>query len=746
MLKLRPFRGTAPQQYRNGTRGSKERPQRRASVVTKLLATSEKAKEAISNRSALRKSKEKNVGGSVYRPQPNEKKDHESTKTVKKWMRRVLPKEFSSPRPDGKPGLFPRIRKTTSAKKSDGKLSPTVIACCNTVTDESSSKYSRSKNDDSPREMILAGPLSSFGDILRSIENNGATLSTMRADSISKRHNENIFFEDDDTCESAEVAAQTVAVNIKKRELKSSCSTRSRNEGLWDMHSKDSKHGKEEEPPVIREEQKNLSTSKAEILSKLFPLRNQNTCETEETPINTLMQTTKHDEKAVDKENDDREIHFSQFRRADIISSLFPFGHPDDRKKEWPVAESNTETYAERNETNCSDSSVMATSPLHQTESAMTSREIDEKLRDETNENVNDSLRPTESGEQNEDKFIGLVITFDPTWDLLVPDESNFSTIMPRSRLKKFHEIENYTDSLLGNFAEDEFSEESIDLIAGLDESFDTEPSFSKDFVAPKSLSGSFELGFHFDRERFSKVDPLHEEEICFYSDDESSIESRTAKCQMINLETMSQLQNGIEICFPAGKRTEVIFRLVESDNAGQDEDVCCSTTTSEEYTDCIEYEQQVPVNNHTNSPIHSSTQSPIPIFESTPELHSPVLIKELTAANLYLPRIVNKDASDESSPTNEAEIATPIFQTVPNKHLKTPPHVYPVLSPRSGTSTYYSILSKDTPDSRYEGKDACKIQFYDAVMEKSPAIPSNYRDVQNIDSFHSPMGVCNST
>ena len=750
MIRRRPFRGIASQHDTNGGKGSNTGPQGRPFIVTKLLVPIDKAKQAVTNhRSTIRKSKRNNVENDVYSPtsifshrRPTSKTDSECSTTaaatstgnsVKKWMRRVLPKELSCNRSNGKSGLFPRIRKTPRSEKKDVRSSPTISACGKTVTDESSSKYSRSRNDDCPREMMLAGPLSSVGGILRSIERKRDSISNTWIRTIGGRDKDNLFFEDDYEDDSVENVEETARIVAEKTKCRAEHSI-SRDAGFLDIHSKHSKSEKEEETDDD-EERRKIPIPRSEILSKLFPFGYSNARRIEDESRKIAKQALNHDECTVEEEEKCREMRRSSFHRSEVIRSLFPLGHPDDRKKKELKDKFSVVEHClgvEQNESITFNIPRTSTSSLHKNESVflqkMTSRETDNKLQD-ANEIVNgrhDSTGEESSGEHESDKLIGFVITFDPTWDLLAPEETDFTATMPRSRLKKFHEIENYADSLLGKFVEEESSKESTVLIAALDLSFDTEPSMRKEIVAQDSLSDSFELGFHFDCERFANVDPPAETEIeiCFYPDDEVSIENMTKEIntkerKIKSVVISSKSQDKTEIHYHPGERTEIIFHPGESNDYGQvnkvDSKGSFGTASSEEYADCVEYEQklQSPVRSPAQSPMQSLIQSPIhrsiQIFESSREIHSfsPVSITRqlLAVGNSPWTNEKKKDAFDKSSARIEDKTVAKELQGRASRNLDTPPHFDVKLSPPSVASSFHSNKSSVLSDALSQGE-----------------------------------------
>uniref|UniRef100_A0A7S4AIC5 Uncharacterized protein n=1 Tax=Pseudo-nitzschia australis TaxID=44445 RepID=A0A7S4AIC5_9STRA len=788
MIRRGPFRGIAFQHDKNGGKGSNTRPQGRAFVVTKLLVPIGKAKQAVANhRSTIRKSKRNSIEHNVVSPanslshqRPTSKNDPECTTTaaaatstgssVKKWMRRVLPKELSCNRSNGKSIFFPRIRKTTRSEKKEVTSSPTISACGKTVTDESSSKYSHSRNEDIPREMMLAGPLSSVGSILRSIERNHDSISNTWIRTVGGRDKDNLFFEDDyedDSVENVEENARIVAGKTKSRAEHSI----SRDAGFLDKLLKHSNSEKGEET-IDDDEPREIPIPRSEILSKLFPFGYSNVRKIEDESTKIAKHALNHDEYTVEEKENCRETRRSSFHRSEVIRSLFPLGHPDDRKKKENKDKfSLVKPCLEQNESITFNIPGTSMSPLDKNESVllqtMTSTETDNILQD-PNEIVkgrHDSTGSESSGEHESDKLIGFVITFDPTWDLLAPEETDSTATIPRSRLKKFHEIENYSDSLLGKFVEEESSKESTVLNAALDLSFETEPSMREEPVAQESLSNSFELGFHFDRERFANVDPPAEIEICFYSDDEVSIECitqeiATKESKIKSVIKSSKSQDRTEIHYHPGESTEIIFHHGESNYYGQVNKVeskgSFGTTWSQEFDDCIEYEHKVqslvqsPIQSPIQSLIQSPIQHPIQIFESSPEIHSfsPVSITRqlLAVGNSPWTNEKNKDAPNKLSAMIEGKTASKELQRRASRSLDTPPHLAAKLSPPSVASSYHSTKSFVPSDALCQGEGSSNFQFYDAVMIKSPDHPSNHQNMLFADPSESPLGIYNTT
>jgi len=249
-----------------------------------------------------------------------------------------------------------------------------------------------------------------------------------------------------------------------------------------------------------RVEGKGFSFERSEIISKLFPLGYPRV-EAKEDKIDT----SEHCDSAAEVCRE--ETYQSPFHRSEVISSLFPLGYPGDQeKKECKVNSDFVET--ER-------------TSLH----AAITKETTNNTGDYQPEKINDGHDSDEenSVDQNGDKLIGLEIIFDPTWDLLAPEEPDNMASMVKARLRKFHEAENYADSLLGKYSGEEASEESTDLLAETALRLGTAPmplpQESESVTTEEMSSDIFELGYHFDTKRFPLIDSS-EVEICFYADE----------------------------------------------------------------------------------------------------------------------------------------------------------------------------------------------------------------------------------
>ena len=269
------------------------------------------------------------------------------------------------------------------------------------------------------------------------------------------------------------------------------------------------------------------SFKKSEIIDKLFPLGYPSSHLTE----NNLPEEVVNDEKKVDQNdmngNIDSTVPYrSPFLRSEVIDFLFPMGHPDDKK----TKQSNSNFDLVEND-----------SPSEQIVNSTT----DTKFQKEIVETINDEEEFAESKGHDCDKFIGLTISFDPTWELLNPDETDDTTCMAKSRLKKFHEIENYADSILGNFTGEGSSDGSPDIFADVNMSFDTyqsplSPEFNSDIISEGSSSISFHLGYHFDEKRFPPKESS-EIELRFYPDDNSSSGCTDDSIEIISFTTSTR-------------------------------------------------------------------------------------------------------------------------------------------------------------------------------------------------------------
>eukprot|EP00535_Pseudo-nitzschia_heimii_P006661 CAMPEP_0197179956 /NCGR_PEP_ID=MMETSP1423-20130617/4743_1 /TAXON_ID=476441 /ORGANISM="Pseudo-nitzschia heimii, Strain UNC1101" /LENGTH=543 /DNA_ID=CAMNT_0042629967 /DNA_START=64 /DNA_END=1695 /DNA_ORIENTATION=+ len=432
-------------------------------------------------------------------------------------VRRILGGKRISSKPNGRSGLFSskiRIRKTRSAKAVDGNTSPTSGT---TMTDESPSLCCRDKGDESPRSIMLLEQLS-FRDTDR-IEKfkhdpiDDVAIESRRYQLIDDIHNEAQYVEEK-SCESTPFLS-TQRSSEKAKEI------------------------------TVQDAVPKFSFSKAEVIENLFPMGYPKIKETVNVASQRRETIDVEKKKFLDSplDSDCEDMPTSQFQRSEIIACLFPMGHPDDKNEEM-------------NNFNSSELYESGSTELHK----LSARDNDDDLREDTvstinNCNTSDGFTelPT-SMDQECDKLMGLVISFDPTWELLAPELTDSDTTNVKGRLKKFHEIENYQDSLLGKLCGEESSEESIELLADLNMSCDTEFfSFSPMPMLNESMTledscVSFVLGYHFDCERFRLGNPL-EDEICFCSD-ESSIESiddsiGTKGCEILMYLSTSEESDG---------------------------------------------------------------------------------------------------------------------------------------------------------------------------------------------------------
>jgi hypothetical protein len=261
-----------------------------------------------------------------------------------------------------------------------------------------------------------------------------------------------------------------------------------------------------EEEKDERVDGKGFLFERSEIINKLFPMGYPSSQATQATQAKEdIIDTSEHCDSS--EEICREETYRSPFHRSEVINSLFPFGYPGDQeKKECEVNSDFVKT--ER-------------TSLH----AAITKETNNYTGEHQSEKINDGHDSDEetSVDQNRDKLIGLEIIFDPTWDLLAPEEPDNMASMVKARLRKFHEVENYADSLLGKYLGEEASEESTDLLADTTLRLGIEPmplpQESESVTTEEISSDAFELGYHFDTKRFPLVDSS-EVEICFYADE----------------------------------------------------------------------------------------------------------------------------------------------------------------------------------------------------------------------------------
>lgn len=694
MVRLRPFRGTASRQ--NGAKSfHNSKP---LSAVTNFLAPLDLKKQTVSAR--IKRSKMNNLVHVNDDDAPSHKISHKaqasepsasnsteepnptSRPSVKKWMRKV--KDFSTAtRSDGKPSLFqrrPRIRKPTRTNENCcEKSTPVSNVCGKTVTDESSSKYSRGRNEESPPGAL------SFGNILRFIEADHIGMEdTITLERYSIREgSDHLVFDDDETVVEnvQESPIRFCGRNVEK--MPETSRLHPRHEFLL---AKDSKDGNSEEEEIAQEhEPEEFPLPRSEILSKLFPFGHPNARKMENFGKSLgykIKEQVKFGNRSVsntEKENDRDETYRSPFHRSEVIRSLFPMGHPDDRKKKEAKCKPGiVEKFAEETE--------IVHEPFHDDCDSVELKE------------------PESSGSDECDKFIGLVITFDPTWDLLDPENSDPYTVMTRSKLKKFHEIEDYTNSLLGKFSSEECSEESTDLLGNVDVNVDAEllplpasPASSRITTTvydEESSYCSFELGFHFDGDRFPTDESSPEIEICFYPDDEEEYAEE--------LEISEKLREAWEFWLYS-KDTNKVPCVDESDSKDN-----YSYKSLEDFVDCFEYEASM------HRPLRSVKATP-----GTSDFSCLSSGQKLSNGNDFSP-IINTKLTEIGSNKNQ------------NAVMGTPPPLASFLS-TSSTSSYNT--TDDVSDAYCDGNKAWKYKFYDAIMSKTPNQLSNRDRILTINA-----------
>lgn len=367
------------------------------------------------------------------------------------------------------------------------------------------------------------------------------------------------------------------------------------------------------------------------------------------------------------------------FPKSEIITKLFPMGYPSSRATENSLSretpnfvpkdrQKDTSKHLGRPVENCYDETYGSTFPTTESISSLIPVGFPDEV-EKKHSNCNSEFVETDSESQTSvdhdcDKFIGLVITFDPTWDLLAPgpEETYQAANMVKSRLRKFHEIENYADSLLGKLSGEESSEESADLIADVNLSFGTESSpflpksMLKDFMAEKKSSNKFELGYHFDHKRFPPVD-LSEVEICFYPD-EASVGCPEDLVDDKNSKTLRLAEN-LTI------REKILYFEELRDDVHADKADCVRSIGGKKYLnesvacpDCT-YNRQRPIN-----PFAKRTKS-----NSLPFLSSPQ--QSVTPHNLYL--FTDKDENEHGGYESSSTTSTQNMSTTSTQNLFMP-------------------------------------------------------------------------
>ena len=467
-----------------------------------------------------------------------------SKTSVTGWMKQVLRKENASPTSYKKPSLF---RKKGRIRKTSTDASDGRSSPTNsrTVTDESSSQTYNTRNDDTPHFKSLAMSMDeSYPD--HNLSPNDA-------------YQNNTNTVDDTTGESSCLPLTPISFDVSSEE--------------------ESNHN---------DELQKCHFDKSEIISMLFPLGYPSAQTTENASDGKKTDLIGRDDVEVTEERVENSAEACQeeitnkspFSRSEIARFLFPFGHPEETKCNTEPAETN----ASRTE-------------LEPTEFA----EIDYEDTGSTSSDSNGG---------DCDEVLGSVVCFDPTWELLTqgPDETDPTATMVRSRLRKFYEVENYSNSILGKFTEEEASQESSDIVADVNVSFGTEScslplgSHLEDFVMEStSPNNSFELGYHFDLEQFPVVDSS-EVEICFYSDEESidydqdsqtteqqeawtrEIEQAMVSEQLAFLSNMDESQDDILHFNDSDSMDtiegEIIFMNESMDYCSSDSDYCSQVST----------------------------------------------------------------------------------------------------------------------------------------------------------------------
>jgi hypothetical protein len=224
------------------------------------------------------------------------------------------------------------------------------------------------------------------------------------------------------------------------------------------------------------------------------------------------------DEVKEDDDDDKDEEFVPKFDRQEVISALFPNGHPDEKPKRRPVSSpsqviSNDKLAALRHflrqrkdvlsnvgkivlKPTCDLESVE--SPIQQSStsgsSAYSHVTLDRSFK-ETPDRI-DNTYDDRGTRIAADKFdmIGMEITWDPTWELLTTSDSPIAA--SKTKLRTLQDPETTASSLLGFVEEEDTSADSVNLLGHLDI-----PSPSERTLWHKS-DNLFELGFHFD--------PLH--------------------------------------------------------------------------------------------------------------------------------------------------------------------------------------------------------------------------------------------
>jgi hypothetical protein len=212
------------------------------------------------------------------------------------------------------------------------------------------------------------------------------------------------------------------------------------------------------------------------------------------------------------------------FDRSEIIKALFPNGHPDDKREKKHEAPSKTLS-AERiaalrrfirerkNAYNISSMVLRVQSELESVESPVpepstidssvtTSPSVDADAQESFV-----SRKGRKASKMAEfSQIVGMLITWDPTWEMLEPCQNLAATT--KSRLKKLQDADLNDVYLLGK-SPDELS--SVESEVVVDEAIDGFQDSSNTFI----------LGFHFDPQRYPET-CADEDEIVFIEDTEN--------------------------------------------------------------------------------------------------------------------------------------------------------------------------------------------------------------------------------
>lgn len=224
-------------------------------------------------------------------------------------------------------------------------------------------------------------------------------------------------------------------------------------------------------------------------------------------------------------ESDETEVKefVPKLDRKEIISALFPKGHPDERPKRRPAAQtlSKDKLAALRQflrqrkdaygsvgtmvlKPTCDLESVESperqSSAVASSASSHTTPERNSNVQDPADDVHGNREVDTRSVVVDTSDVIGMEIAWDPTWELLNASDSPVS--VSRSKLRALQDADKAPSCLLGSFKEEEEEEEmsveSQDLLGAL-----RVPSLTESTPKPE-CDTSFVLGFHFDPLCFS--------------------------------------------------------------------------------------------------------------------------------------------------------------------------------------------------------------------------------------------------